>query len=149
MNLFMPVITNESNNKISVTGEMFKIFHRCVPLSSLLSILEIMNGYFFPGIFFSNITNLFILLEGKTPGKFWFKSSLFISLNTFSVSKLDIACDIVLVKSFTNQINPFIYKVIINASVKHSFYLFISHFVFNVYIGSWNTVYGIVYQHFT
>ena len=34
--------------------------------------------------------NLFILSEGQTPRKFSFISSLFISLNNFSVSVLDI-----------------------------------------------------------
>ena len=87
MNLFMPVIPNESVNKISLFGEMFKILHQCVPLSSL----QIMKGYFFPGIIFSNITNLLILSEGKTPRKSLLKSSLFVSLNTFSISKLDMS----------------------------------------------------------
>ena len=87
MNLFMSVIPNESINKIPLFGEMFKILHQCVPLSSL----QIMKGYFFPGIIFSNITNLLILSEGKTPRKSLLKSSLFVSLNTFSISKLDMS----------------------------------------------------------
>ena len=44
---------------------MFKILHQWVPPSSLLSVFEIINGYFLPGIFFWNIMNSVVLSEGK------------------------------------------------------------------------------------
>ena len=63
-------IPNESNKKSSLDGEMFKILHQCVPPLSDLSVFAIQNGYFKPGIIFSNEINLFVWFEGKPPRKF-------------------------------------------------------------------------------
>ena len=59
----IPLIPNESKYNSSLFREIFKILHRWVPLSLLLSVFEIINGYFLPDIIFSNIMNLFILSE--------------------------------------------------------------------------------------
>ena len=61
MNLFMPVIPNESINKISLFGEMFKILHQFVPLSSL----QIMKGYFFSRHNFFKHHKLVYFIRGK------------------------------------------------------------------------------------
>ena len=71
---FSPSIPNESNNKSLFEGEFFRILHQCVTILSDLSVFAVRNGYFYPGIIFSNEINLFISFEGKTPRKFSFKS---------------------------------------------------------------------------
>ena len=75
----MPLIPDESKRDSSLFGEMFKILHQWVRPWSHLSLFEIMNKYFLPGITFSNITNLFTLSQGSTLRKFLLMSSLFIS----------------------------------------------------------------------
>ena len=97
--MFYPINSKRIPKKSSLFDEIFKIIHQCVPFLSLRSDFEIKNGYFLPGIILSNIMNLLVLSEQKTPRKCSFKSSLFIYLNTRSVSKLEIPFVI-----FTDQI---------------------------------------------
>ena len=74
------------------------------------------------------------LSEGNTPRKFLLMSPLFISLNTFSISKLEIPLNILLIKSFTNQINPSICKIVVDTSVHHRLNFFVCYFVFNFFM---------------
>ena len=59
---FNPSIPNELNKKSPLKGEIFKILHQYVPPLSDLSVLASKNGYFKPGMIFSNEVNLFVNL---------------------------------------------------------------------------------------
>ena len=78
---------------------------------------RLQRGIFLFDIIFSNIINLFILSEGDTRRRFSFKSLLFISLNSLSISKFEIPFDIFSIKWFTNQIKSPIYNIVIYTSV--------------------------------
>ena len=101
---------------------MFKILHQWVLPLSLLFVFEIMNGYFFSRHHFFKHYKLIYFIWGKNTNKisinvwiiYFFKYFLSLKIrNTFWLSFL--------IKSFTNEINPLIYNIIIYTSISTDF----------------------------
>ena len=76
MDLFIPVNPNESNNRISQFGKMFKILHQCVLLSSFLSSLEIKNEY---ALFFQ-ISQIYLFYQREKHQESFYSNVHYLSL---------------------------------------------------------------------
>ena len=85
----------------------------------------------------------------NTKKKNWFKSSLFISLNNFSITILDMPFDIFINWNVSQSIQPLYLQDNRPHLCSSQLWLFCWLFFFNFFIDHWNIVFYIIYHHFT